>query len=366
MTWTRIKQFFLPFGILAGTIIGAGVFSLPYIFRFSGISLGLIYLVIGSAAYIVVYRMYADIVRETPGDHRFVGYSRIYLGNRIGWLAILMTIIESILVLTIYLVLSESFAHLLVRAGAGVEKIIIFWFLASAAILLGLKKIAKIELAITSGILAIFAIVFFFGAKNIGALSVVDIVPVWGNLFWPLSAVLFSLSGRVAIPAVVKLGGPTNKVIFWGVAVPALVYGLFAFSVIAISPIVTEDAVTGLRAGIPYAVSWLVGVLGILSLISSYITVGYDVEKSLEYDLRTPYTLRFAMVMFGPILLYFGGLKDFLYLVGLTGGIFIALESIFIVWMWLKMKGRRMSVGAAALIVLFAVALGYEILKGLL
>lgn len=363
MKLTRIKQFLLSFGVLAGTIIGAGVFSLPYIFKFSGLGLGVLYLAIGAVAYVIVYRMYADIVRETPGDHRFVGYSRIYLGSRVGWLAILMTIVESVLVLTIYLVLSESFAHLLIRFGAGVEKIIVFWFLASAVILLGLKRIAKIELAITAGILGIFAIVFLFGIKNIGALSVAEIIPVWGNLFWPLSAVLFSLSGRVAIPAVVKLGGPVNKVILWGVAVPALVYGLFAVSVIAISPIVTEDAVTGLRAGIPYLVSWLVGLLGIFALISSYITVGYDVEKSLDYDLKIPYVLRFIIVMFGPIALYFGGLKDFLSLVGLVGGVFIALESIFIVVMWLKMRGRRLSVGAAALIVLFAVALGYEIMR---
>ena len=363
MILKKIKQFLLPFGVLAGTVIGAGVFSLPYIFKFSGIGLGLAYLAIGTAAYFLVYRMYAEIVRETPGDHRFVGYSRLYLGSRFNWLAILMTIVEGVLVLTIYLVLSESFSHLLIKTGAGVEKIIIFWFLASAAILLGLKRIAKIELAITAGIIGIFAVVFWFGFRNLGAASAADFVPVWGNLLWPFSAVLFALSGRVAIPSVVRLGGPTNKIIFWGIAAPAIIYGLFSVSVILISPIVTEDAVTGLRIGIPALVSWLVGALGILALISSYITIGYDVDKSLEHDLRVPYFLRFALVVFGPIALYFGGLKDFLSLIGIAGGIFIALESILIVLMWLKMRGRRMSWSAGALIIVFAVALAYEIIK---
>ncbi|MEK7654046.1 MAG: aromatic amino acid transport family protein [Patescibacteria group bacterium] len=362
---TRIKNFFLSFGLLAGTIIGAGVFALPYIFKFSGISLGFLYLVIAALAYIAIYLMYAEIVEKTPGDHRLVGYSRIYLGNWASVPAILMTIIQGILVLTIYLILSESFAHLLFRSGSSELKIVIFWFLSSAVILLGLKKIAKAELAITLGILGIFGLVFFFGLENLGGVSRQDFIPVWGNLFLPLGPVLFALSGRAAIPALVRFGGPVKKAIIWGVAVPALVYLLFAFSVVAISPIVTQDAVTGLRMGIPGWASWLLGVLGILALISSYLAIGYDVDKSLETDLKVSYWSRFALVMLAPIALYFGGLRDFLSMISFTGGIFIALESIFIIWIWLKMKKLRFHWLAGSLIALFSIAIIHEIIKAI-
>src|SRR3990170_1628515 len=108
MILTKIKQFLLPFGLLAGTIIGAGVFSLPYLFKFSGFALGFFYLALASFAYVVLYRMYADIIRETPGDHRFVGFARIYLGRYASWLAFLIAVVEGVLVLTIYLILSQS------------------------------------------------------------------------------------------------------------------------------------------------------------------------------------------------------------------------------------------------------------------
>ena len=373
MTPTRIKDFLLSFGLLAGTIIGAGVFSLPYIFKFSGISLGFVYLVVAAFAYIAIYLMYAEVVEKTPGEHRLVGYSRIYLGIWAAVPAILMTIVEGILVLTIYLILSESFAHLLFRSGSSEVKIVIFWFLSSAGVLLGLKRIAKAELVITLGILGIFAMVFLFGLENLGGISRNDFLPVWGNFLLPFGPILFALSGRAAIPAIVRLGGPAStgqggpvkKSIAWGVAIPALAYFFFAFSVVAISPIVTEDAVTGLRAGIPGWASWLLGALGILALISSYLTIGYDVDKSLETDLKVSYWTRFAVVMLGPITLYFGGLRDFLQTVSFTGGIFIALESIFIVWIWMRMKRLKFHWLSAVLVALFSVAVIHEIIKAI-
>lgn len=362
---TKIKQFLLPFGLLAGTIIGAGVFSLPYLFKFSGLTLGFFYLALASFVYVVLYRMYADIIKETPGEHRFVGFARIYLGRYASWLAFLIAVVEGILVLTIYLILSKSFFDLFIRFGAPIEHLIVFWFIGSAVLLVGLKKISRLELAATLGIIAIFLLIFLWGVPSLDTFSVPDFRPVWGNFFILLAPVLFSLSGRAAIPGVVRLGGPTKAVITWGVIIPALLYALFAVSVVAISPIVTEDAVTGLRAGLPLWFGGLIGILGLLSLITSYVAVGYDVDRTLELDLKISGWWKFAVVMFGPIFLYFAGLQDFLGAVGLAGGIFIALESILIVWMWLKMRGKKMSAMAAALIILFATALVYEIMKTL-
>ncbi|MDP1719133.1 MAG: aromatic amino acid transport family protein [bacterium] len=360
---TKIKNFLASVGLLSGTIIGAGVFSLPYLFKFSGFSVGLAYLGLAAAACILLYGMYAEIISATPGEHRFVGYARIYLGKWAGWVGILMTIVQGVLVLTIYLILSESFANLFFPLAAGTTKIIIFWFFASASILLGIKKIARLELLITFGMIGIFLLLMVFGIKNIGAISLSSFAPVWGNLFLPFSAVLFALSGRAAIPDIVRSGAPVKKVIFWGIAISAVIYAIFAISTVATSALVTPDAVTGLKLSLPLMMTKLLGVLGILALISSYIAIGHDTDKSLEFDFNFPWWIRFFLVMFGPLILYFAGLNDFLSAVGWAGGIFISLESIFIVWMWLKMKGKKFSWRAGALILFFAAALIYEIIK---
>ena len=122
------KEEILAAGLLAGTIIGAGMFSLPFIFQSAGLSTGIFYLILIPIAYIFVYLMYSDIIVRTKESHRLVGYAKIYLGNWAFWLTILMSVVESVFVLTIYLILSQSFGDLMIGWGSGVEKLLFFWF----------------------------------------------------------------------------------------------------------------------------------------------------------------------------------------------------------------------------------------------
>ena len=103
------KNVILPASLLAGTIIGAGVFALPYVFVKAGILTGLFYLLIFSAVFTLIHLMYADIILRTKENRRFFGYAEIYLGSWGKWPAILITIVGMIFVLTVYLILSVSF-----------------------------------------------------------------------------------------------------------------------------------------------------------------------------------------------------------------------------------------------------------------
>ena len=107
------RDFLLPTGLLAGTIIGAGVFALPYTFKTAGLSVGFFYLALAAAMYCLIHLFYADMIVRTPGEHRFVGYAKIYLGRPAFWQAIAMSVLEMVLVMTIYLLLSVSFLNLL-------------------------------------------------------------------------------------------------------------------------------------------------------------------------------------------------------------------------------------------------------------
>ncbi len=364
-TKTTVRNELLSVGLLSGTIIGAGVFSLPYIFKTAGLVPGFFYLVLAAAAYSVIHLMFAKIIQSTPGEHRFVGYARIYLGRGAGFFSVFMTVIETIFVLTIYLILSQSFINLVVPAGAWVEKLIVFWVLSSAAIFLGVRRIAWLELLITGGIIGVIFLIFLFGIPKLGTPGALDLGAGggWRNFLLPLAPVLFSMSGRQAIPALLKVGGSVKKAIIAGTVLPALVYILFVVSILALSPVVTEDAVTGLVGAVPGAVLVLVGIFGILSLVSSYITVGFDVYKSLELDFRFPFWLKFLIVILGPIALYFAGFTSFIVLVSFVGGIFLALEGIFITLMWLKATKRSLTLPIILLIAVFAAALVYEIIK---
>ncbi len=342
------KNIILPASLLAGTIIGAGVFALPFVFQKAGIVTGLFYLGLFSACFVFIHLMYADLILKTEGGenlHRFPGYAKIYLGNWGFWISILMTIVGMLFVLTVYLILSISFINLIKPIGLDISdasKLLIFWLFGSATIFLGIRRMALSEFLITGGIIVIILIIFGYGLSHFGKIISVPAFNLQ-NILLPYGAVLFALSGRVAIPAVVsyfqKIRWPLaeiKKPIILGTLLPALVYLLFVFGIWGLSEVVSEDAVSGLIGQIPQDILTLVGIFGLISLWSSYIIIGLDIKNALKFDLKFPKILAGLTVVILPALLYFWGFQSFLILVSLIGGIFIALEGIFIVLMWLK------------------------------
>ncbi len=249
------KNFLLPVGLLSGTIIGAGIFALPFVFQKSGVLVGFFYLLIGAAVYTLMHLMYADIILRTKEEKRFVGYTREYLGNWAFGLSIVMTVVEMIFVLTIYLVLSISFFNLISSLGVGLEKLLLFWFLGSLGIFLSLKRLATLEFWITGGIAAIIFLIFGVGVTELYEIDFYQLNFRVSDWFLPLAPVLFALSGRVAIPSLVNyfrgLEGKIDifstkklkKAIVWGTIFPAAVYGLFVLGVLGISKEVSPDAV---------------------------------------------------------------------------------------------------------------------------
>lgn len=376
------RNFLLPTGLVAGTIIGAGVFALPFIFKVSGLLTGFFYLGLAAVIYVFLHLFYADIIVRTPGEHRFVGYASMYLGRATGWFSILMAVMEMLFVLTIYLILSVSFINLVVPSLPDLWKLVIFWATGSAAIFLSLKKMTFLEFAIIIGMILIILLIFFLGAGNLGKLSLAGFSPNFYSLLLPLSPLLFALGGRVAIPPLVNyfhLPGVGHnhrfirRAIIWGTIIPAVVYGLFALGILGLSQVVSEDSISGLVGQAPSGFLVVFGVLGILTLWSSYIVIGLDVKNVLRYDLKLSKAIRLSTVILAPIALYFVGFQSFIKLVSFVGGIFLALEGIFIVLMWVKVNNvaerkpdvvskKAMSIAFVCLIILFA-ALIYEIVK---
>lgn len=354
------KNIILPASLLAGTIIGAGIFALPFIFEKAGIITGLFYLGFFSICFVFIHLMYADLILKTEGGknlHRFPGYAKIYLGNWGFWLAILTTIIGMLFVLTVYLILSVSFINLIKPIGldiSDVSKLLTFWLFGSAAIFLGIRRIAFSEFLITGGIIVIILIIFSYGLGHFGKIISVPTFNLQ-NIFLPYGAVLFALMGRTAIPAVIsyfqKIREPLVRAktpIVLGTLMPALVYLLFVLGILGLSGVVSENAVSGLIGRIPESILILVGIFGLISLWSSYIVIGLDVKNALKYDLKFPKILAGLTVIILPVLLYFWGFQNFLTLVSLIGGIFIALEGIFIALMWLRARKTRLPAPEAA------------------
>lgn len=341
------KNVVLPTILLAETIIGAGMFALPYVFMKAGVLTGAFFLIFLGLAAVITHLMYADIVVRTPQNHRFVGYAKIYLGKAGFWLGFLINIVGALFGLTIYLILSASFIDLIggtKEIGLPVYgKILIFWILGSVTFFININRLAFSEFltfAFTAVVIfGIFAYGFFsadFNPANIFLFNA-------DNFFLPYGLVLFSLAGATAVPTVLgyfrnngKPSAMAKTPIIVGSLAPALIYLFFVFGVLFLSDAVSEDSVSGLIGRLPPFILWVLGVLGAATLWSTYVVIGRNIKKTLEHDLSLGHYPAGLAVSFLPLLFYFSGFQNFLSLAKYIGGVFIGLEGILIILIWQK------------------------------
>lgn len=342
------------------------MFALPFVFARAGFASGLFYLILFAAVFIVVHRMYADIIEHTPGRHRLVGYANIYLKEPGFWVAVVTTGLGIVLALTAYIILAGKFVGLVVPQIGVSYTPYLFWVLGSLAIILSFRRLASLEFGITLAIGFIILVLFVMGFLREG---VVDI-PLFdvSNLFLPYGIVLFALSGRAAISSISdyyernKLSKEKlHRSIVAGTVTPAIVYFVFALAVFWLSGgNVSPDALSGLTH-LPVPVLALLSGLGIFALWTSYFFLGLEIKDIFRYDLKVPSPLAAFLVTVLPIGLYLVGFSNFIGLIGIAGGVFLAIESIVVISIYSRI--RRWNALAILLVALFGVGALYALLQ---
>lgn len=363
------RRYILPASTLSGTIIGAGMFALPYAVIQAGWGVGLLYGVALSALLVTVHAMFLRVILETREHYRFVGYVRKYLGEASFVISLLTAVVGMALTLTIYLILSSRFTGLFYGEGE-VYRVGIFWALASLAMFVRARLLAMLEYLFLVGMLCIIGVVFFVGVGNIGDIGTMAFVE-GGDFFLPFGVILFALVGRSAIPSVVRYykesgipSGFAKRSVILGTLAPAVLYAGFVIGVMGISSEVSPDTVSGLMSSAPLAVVLAVGILGLLSIFSTYVVLGIDVAENLSLELKVPRPIALGAAIVTPIVCYLVGMRDFLGLVGIVGGIFVSIEGIMIVCMWRKIVSRSLARNLSLLAVgIFLLGAWYEIMK---
>ena len=352
---------------MSALIIGAGMFSLPYLFIRSGVAVGFVYLAIFAVVFSIIHWMYAEIINNTEGTHRFVGYAKLYLGKAGFYASFLTTVIGLIATLLIYITLSVSFMQIFAPAFGAQLAAVLFWMISAIPVILGIARIANAGFSITLMMIAVILALFFYGASSFNLGNLTTVSP--GNIFLPYAAVLFSLGGRSAISSIVnylrenKLSAQKlNLSIVLGTIAPAVLYALFAVGILGLSGgSASPDAISGL-VNIPPMLLLMFAFLGTASLWTSYIFLGLEFKEILKSDFRFKEAMASLLVTILPISLYFMGLNDFLVLIGIAGGIFLATESILVVLMWRKLnkRGPMLHIFSWIIIIVFLAGAFYE------
>ncbi|MEK7626680.1 MAG: aromatic amino acid transport family protein [Patescibacteria group bacterium] len=367
------RELFSASSLLAGTILGAGIFSLPFVVGQLGFALGLFYFLVFGAVYAVLHLMFARLIMKEGPGHNFLHLTEKFFPRPFKIFADLIIIGETIFTLLVYLILVPAFVRL-VFPVSDLWIVLAFWVAGSAFIFVKLGWLGWTEFLDVLCVLAIIAAILFLGGLHFENIPLFASAGQSVPFAWllPLGPFFFALYGRSAITKMIEIHGKAvaagrefllEKAVWWGTFVPVALYIGFTAVVLAFNPNVGPDTISSL-SGLSPLLSAVLALAGFITLWTSYFMIGLNLKDILVQDLRWSRVLSACAVVILPIALYLIGLRNFLEAIGIAGGFFLALESIFIVAMWRKAfpenRGRKFS---PMLYLVFLAAIAYQIVN---
>ncbi len=386
-------SFWKAAGIISGMIIGSGMFVIPYAVQVSGVWWSVLNAVVAFFAVLAIHLAYGEIVASASESHRLPGYVHEYLGLIPSHIERVAQVFSLNLILLIYAILAGKFLSILV-SGWG------------EAIFSGASS-DSISYYFSLILMAVCALVFSSrSARIVGSANFVMVVLLVGSI---LGISMFALSqpGELAIPSIgvdpffsfsifiFALGGLSviadaadmftgrsvakpslfRRSIIVGTTVPLFLYVFFAVSMLwvfgeSISPNFLEG-VEGLLGGRAMRFGALIGFL---ALIKSYILLGYDLKKLYELDLGVRPSLAWIIAAGVAPIIFLLGVGNVVSLMSLVGGVFVALDGLFVVLVLraMRRKGvvqkRFLPLGSfteVILIAIFVFSAGYEVIQNI-
>lgn len=334
------KKFWATAFTLSGTIIGAGILGLPYVFAKSGFLVGLFWLIVLGGVMLFVNLTLGEITLRTRGKHQLVGYAEKYLGKwgkRIMFFAVTFGIYSALLA---YLIgEGESLSQLLPGSISPVFLGIIFWLSMTLLLRRGLKGLKRIE---TWGVVAIIIIVSGIFIRFIPMVNPVNLM-VWNpeHFAIPIGVLMFALLGFTSIPELRKeIKGQEKffkRAIIIGSLIPIVIYILFtAVFVGVLGTNITQIATLSFGP--------LITILGIFTMLTSYFVLDFSLKSIFKYDLRVSKKTNFFFVSIVPLVLYLLVTQfdfiGFVLILGVAGVISGGLTGILIMLIARKAKSN--------------------------
>lgn len=340
-----ISPFWEAVGMQAGMIIGSGVFALPYAIKVSGTLWGFVSMLLAFLAVLAVHLAYGEIVSNTTEAHRLPGYSGQYLGRWAGLFERFSQAFSFNAILLVYAIFAGDFMNILWGGGSVFNMYIFLVCMGALFLFSNIRSIGIINIFIMVPLILLLIILSASGLYN-GSAS--NIWLTGSNPFFAFGVFLFALAGMSVIPEIKDLVSRSaigdarvfmRKVITTGTVLPFVLYILFVFGVLSVlGGGVTENAIIGLEKQLGHTIIIIGAIVGMLAVTKSYILLGYDLKEIYELDFGLTKLIAWALISAVPLFVFLLGANSPSRLISYVGGIFVALDGIFIVLILRKMR----------------------------
>jgi len=344
------KKFFFGLATLIGTIVGAGIFGIPYAISRSGVIPSLFYLIILGGAVLFLHLFFGEIVLRTKEKHRLVGYSKKYLGDWGKRLITISTIVGTVGTLLAYIIIGGDFLKIVfsflapsVGGMASLYFSLIFWAGLVCFIFRGIKLIAPTEFLTNSIFFLIIFLVIFFALPKIDVQNFILIsLP---DVFLPYGIILFALAGWTAIPEIGEILKTKKerkgykKAIIISILAAISLYLVFSLAVVGISGKATSpDVFSGLIPFLGSEIIFFGALAAVITLADSFLVIGLYLKNTLIYDYKFPEFLAASVSCGLPLVLFLVGFRNFIEVIGFVGIIIGAFEGVAILLIFKKAK----------------------------
>ena len=333
---------------LIGTIIGAGVFALPYITAKAGLGISFIWLIGLAAIVTYIHLAFGEIVLRTKEEYRLPGYVGHYLGLAAKKFLLITNFLTFGLSFVIYLILGSKFLSILLAPYhiAEMHLVLGLWIILSAIILLDSKAAARINFYISFALVGLFILLFFSSTPYIDKANFIFSTGMPWQWILPYGIFLYALIGFSAIPEAIKIGREGlmsgkhfKKVIILGSLVPVLLYGLFIIGVVgATGKFTTQEAISGLSNILGFKITILGALLGLAAVATSYLIFGSYLKNSFRCDYGWSKYFAYFLIALGPIIFYLLGIGDFTRWMSFIGALLTGFEGIMILYVLRQAK----------------------------
>lgn len=318
---------------LLGTIIGAGVFGLPEVFARTGILGGsLLFFAVLTLA-ILLHLMFTDIVLNVPGKHRIPGYVGVVLGDKLYWLAGVGVFLKIAGTILAYIILGGEFLSMLSKNAFGGSTWIwslVFWIAGSLVVFYGLKIVSAVESELTWLLIGfmLFSLLVLFPFVNWNVFGQMHLQ----GTFNAFGVIFFSVIGISIMPDLVDLAhgkrSDSRKGVFWGTLLAGILSWLFGIFIAGVYPGI--HSVRDIQLVFPPIFWWLIPSIGLLAVITSYITMAQALKFTLHIDLKLGSIAAWIITILFPFLLYIFVSRDFLATLGFVGGVLTAFVALLL------------------------------------
>ncbi len=342
------KRFALATAQLVGTIIGVGVFGVPYALSKVGVVPAVLYFVVLGGIQLLQHLFYAEAAIACPDKLRLPGLAERYLGKRAKHLAgVSMTFgyWGSILA---YMIVGGTFLHVLLSPYLGGEVFTyqLAWIAFVASVVyVGLKLVARIGFVTTTGVAAAMLTIIGVGLPHVHPGAYVP--PALPDYALPYGVVLFSLGGLPAILEMEDVLKGKHKyyrlAIVTGTVIAAVLTAAFGFVIWGVTgPNTTQDGVVGLRLTLGNRILALTAVFGVLAVTTACLSVATNLKNTIRYDYKTSKFVAWLVTLGVPFGVFLSGAKNFVSVISFSGAVFGGITAVLVALLYVAVTKKKL------------------------